>query len=211
MPDDEPPSAPPTNQAVSTAPMPLTSGELAPDKSNPPPTSKGRKYGCRMCKTRVDSEQALKYHYRQSHGIMYCSHFNKAFNNQLSLTRHQCEHKTWPYVCNTCGEDFPFESQYKTHRLTHSDCCRHACTYSDCDKRFKNKGDMNRHNKEHTSVWLTCPDCPNYRTKEKRNFPIDCGTAKSKNIGVNYVAKGLCTIHRSYVTCQTNCARSKLA
>ena len=123
-----------------------------------------------MCKTRVDSAQALKDHHQQSHGIMYCSDCKKAFNNQLSLTRHQYEHKSQPFVCKTCGEDFPFESQYKTHQLTHSIRQKHACTYSDCSKRFKNKGDMNRHIKEHTSAWLTCPDCPDYRTKEKRNF-----------------------------------------
>ena len=101
---------------------------------------------------------------------MYCKQCTKAFNNQLSLTRHEYEHKSRPYVCKTCGEDFPFESQYNTHRLTHSNRQRHACTYTDCDKCFKNLGDRNRHVKKHTSPWLTCPDCPDYKTKAKRDF-----------------------------------------
>ena len=101
---------------------------------------------------------------------MYCKHCTKAFNNQLSLTRHEYEHKNRPFVCKTCGEDFPFESQYNTHKLTHSDRRKHACTYTNCEKRFKNLGDRNRHVKEHTSPWLQCPDCPEYKTKAKRDF-----------------------------------------
>ena len=129
-----------------------------------------RKYGCRLCKTWLESAQALKDHHVQTHGIMYCSECNKAFNNQLSLPRHQYEHKSCPFICRTCGEDFPFESQYKTHLFTQSNRRRFGCTYTDCSKRFKNKGDMKRHIKEHSSAWLTCPDCPDYRIKEKRNF-----------------------------------------
>ena len=109
-----------------------------------------RKYGCRLCKSRLESAQALKDHHVQTHGIMYCSDCNKAFNNQLSLTRHGYEHKSHPFVCKTCGEDFPFESQFKTHLLTHSSRRRFGCTHSNCNKHFKNKGDMNRHIKEHS-------------------------------------------------------------
>ena len=138
----------------------------------PIPAASGvkRKYGCRLCTSRLESAQALKDHHVQTHGIMYCSDCNKAFNNQLSLTRHKYEHKSHPFVCKTCGDDFPFESQYQTHLLTHSNRRRFACSFTDCSKRFKNKGDMNRHIKEHSSNWMTCPDCPEYKTKQKRNF-----------------------------------------
>ena len=123
-----------------------------------------------MCKVWVDTAQELKDHHSSTHGIMYCKQCTKAFNNQLSLTRHKYEHKSRTYVCKTCGEDFPFESQFNTHRLTHSNRWKHTCTYTDCDKRFKNLGDRNRHVKEHTSPWLMCPDCPKYKTKAKRDF-----------------------------------------
>ena len=141
-----------------------------PPKSTTSNKAKTRKYGCRICAAKVESAQALKDHHQQSHGIMYCSNCNKAFNNQLSLTHHQYEHKTCQFECKTCGEDFPFESQYKTHLLTHSNRRKHACTYSDCDRQFKNIGDRNRHIREHTNEWLQCLDCPDYKTKEKRNF-----------------------------------------
>ena len=142
------------------------------DKKGKPPKSSKRekKYGCRMCEVRVDTAHELKSHHTSTHGIMYCKLCTKAFNNQVFLTRHEYKHKNRPYVCNVCGEDFPFESQHNTHKLTHSDHCKHACSIKDCDKRFKNLGDRNRHVKEHTSPWLRCPDCPEYKTKAKRDL-----------------------------------------
>ena len=98
------------------------------------PSKRAKKYGCRMCDVRVDTAQELKTHHSSTHGIMYCKHCTKAFNNQLSLTRHEYEHKNRPFLCKTCGEDFPFESQYNTHKLTHSDRHKHACTYTNCEK-----------------------------------------------------------------------------
>ena len=50
---------------------------------------RAKKYGCRMCEVRVDTAQELKTHHSSNHGIMYCKHCTKAFNNQLSLTRHE--------------------------------------------------------------------------------------------------------------------------
>ena len=141
-------------------------------KSDRPVKSKKRekKYGCRMCEVRVDTTQELKLHHTSSHGIMYCKTCTKAFNNQLSLTRHEYEHKSRPYSCTVCGEDFPFESQLATHELSHSDRRKYACSISECGKRFKNLGDRNRHIKEHTNPWLRCPDCPKYKTKSKRDL-----------------------------------------
>ena len=156
--------------STSSAPDDHVEGTTAQETDKAKKSSKSRKYGCRMCEVREETAQELKDHHSKSHGIMYCSECTKAFNNQLSLKRHQYKHKARPYVCNTCGEDFPFESQYKTHRLTHSTCRKHACTFSNCDKCFKNVGNWNRHIKEHTSSWLKCPDCPDYKTKAKRDF-----------------------------------------
>ena len=163
----------PTKAANADEPAIKAASSMPPPTQKPASTEvtrKTRSYGCRLCDTRVDSAAALKEHHGLSHGIMYCSSCNKAFNNQLSLTRHQYEHKPRPYECKYCEETFPFESQYNTHLLTHSDRRRHTCTYEGCEKRFKNKGDRNRHLKEHTSDWIKCPDCPDYKTKEKRNF-----------------------------------------
>ena len=172
------PDEPKRSNASGTIPTLDDAYSVETDVDEPPtkvvPVSRGtkRKYGCRLCTSRFESAQALKDHHVQTHGIMYCSDCSKAFNNQLSLTRHKYEHKSHPFVCNTCGDDFPFESQYQTHLLTHSDCRKHACNFTNCNRRFKNKGDLNRHLKEHSSTWMTCPDCPEYKTKQKRNFEL---------------------------------------
>ena len=139
-------------------------------KSDTDTSKKSLKYGCRMCDVRVETAQALRDHHQGAHSIMYCTECRKAFNNQLSLTRHEYEHKNHPYTCDICGDSFPFESQLATHALTHNNRRKHACTYTTCSKRFKNLGDRNRHVKEHSSPWLQCPDCPEYKTKSKRDF-----------------------------------------
>ena len=146
-------------------PPPPTSENAAPPNVKPSipsdkkqkrdnPSKKLSRYGCHMCDVRVETAQALKDHHQTAHGIMYCKSCKKAFNNQLSLTRHEYEHRSCSYTCKTCGDDFPFESQLATHTLTHSNRRKHACTYTTCDKRFKNLGDRNRHVREHTSPWL---------------------------------------------------------
>ena len=42
--------------------------------------------------------------------------------------------------------------------------------YGKCNCTFKNIGDLNRHACTHSAKWIVCPDCPNYKTKDKRNF-----------------------------------------
>ena len=48
-----------------------------------------RKYICRMCPHRSDSARDLTRHHREKHGITYCSVCKKAFNNPISLRRHE--------------------------------------------------------------------------------------------------------------------------
>ena len=88
---DDAPTDPPSNQPVTSHDD--TTGDRVVQK----PKSKSKpakKYGCRMCPARVDSAQELKDHHSNTHGIMYCKQCTKAFNNQLSLTRHEYEHKS---------------------------------------------------------------------------------------------------------------------
>ena len=122
---------------LSTVPNQCSDPGQADKKCTTTSSSKERsskRYGCRMCSARVSTAQELKDHHGSTHGIMYCKHCTKAFNNQLSLTRHEYEHRSRPFVCKTCGEDFPFQSQYNTHRLSHSQVRKHACTYHDCEQ-----------------------------------------------------------------------------
>ena len=51
-----------------------------------------RVYKCRMCKFKASSAKKLHDHHQSKHGIMYCDHCERPFNNQLSLSRHLYEH-----------------------------------------------------------------------------------------------------------------------
>ena len=135
------------------------------------------KYRCRMCKEQLPSCRALMVHHQTKHGIIYCDVCGKAFNNPRSLTKHLYQHKqNKQHVCSKCKEDFPFASQLTTHKLTHRKKPNQVCMYPKCGKRFKSKSDLNRHAASHTKPWLKCTDCPNYKTKDKRNFESHCLT-----------------------------------
>ena len=123
------------------------------------------------CKEQLPSCRALTVHHQTKHGIIYCDVCCKAFNNPRSLTKHLYQHKqNKQHVCSKCKKDFPFASQLTTHKLTHRKKPNQACMYPKCGKRFKSKSDLNHHAASHTKPWLKCTDCPNYRTKDKRNF-----------------------------------------
>ena len=131
--------------------------------------TESRKYKCRMCPEKSPSCRALTEHHQKKHGIIYCSKCNKAFNNPHTLTKHMYEHGKKKHVCNNCGSKFPFKSQLTTHKLTHRKA-NQLYMYPKCGKHFKSKSNLNHHTALHTKPWLKCPDCKDYRTKDKRNF-----------------------------------------
>ena len=81
--------------------------------------TESRNYKCRMCPTKVKSCRELIVHHQTKHGIIYCKVCKKAFNNQRTLTKHMYEHGVKKFVCKRCGSKCFFESQLKTHNLTH--------------------------------------------------------------------------------------------
>ena len=156
-------------------------------KSEPPPTKKkgmfitkshalkkkytSQKYICRMCPHRSDSACDLTKHHHEKHRITYCSACNKAFNFSISLRRHEYSHKERKFQCSMCQENFNFNSELKTHLIQHQHRARHLCAFPNCGKLFKNKPDLSRHTKEHTSKAIQCPDCA-YSAKDQHNFEL---------------------------------------
>ena len=130
-----------------------------------------RKYICRMCPHRSDSAHDLTTHHRDKHGITYCNVCNKAFNNPISLRRHEYSHKEKKFQCSMCGESFNFNSELKTHQIQHQHRAKHLCAFPSCGKLFKNKSDLLRHAKEHTAKAIQCPDCT-YSAKDQCNFDL---------------------------------------
>ena len=123
-----------------------------------------------MCKRKAKSAGELLRHHQKKHGIIYCIYCNKAFNNQLSLSRHEYEHTLKrKYICNLCKESFPFQSQLTYHKRTHRNRRSYFCVFPTCGRKFKNCGDLNRHARTHTKKVYRCLDC-DYTNPEKRNF-----------------------------------------
>ena len=77
-----------------------------------------RKYRCKICGDVLDSMHELTTHHQTIHNILYCSICNRAFNNLLSLSRHEYKHKHKDLQCPKCDHTFTFESKVKAHVFT---------------------------------------------------------------------------------------------
>ena len=122
-----------------------------------------------MCDAVCNSNKELTLHHQQKHNILYCEECSKAFNNPSSLAKHQYSHKEPCFKCADCDQEFAFKSNLKTHRISHRTLATHCCVHPNCQKCFKNKGDLTRHVKEHDGVLHECPDCP-YKNPDIRNL-----------------------------------------
>ena len=73
-------------------------------------TTTPRKYRCKICGDVLDSVHESTTHHQTNHNILYCSICHRAFNNPLSLSRHEYEHKHKDLQCPKCDHTFTFES-----------------------------------------------------------------------------------------------------
>ena len=124
---------------------------------------------CQMCNYTCTSVTALTNHHKNDHGVLKCEYCGKAFSSKPSLDKHMYVHtNTMAYVCEECGHGFPFKSRMLQHKITHSTESRYQCKHRNCDKSFKNKGDLTHHEGSHDDNWYYCAQCP-YKNKDKRN------------------------------------------
>ena len=130
---------------------------------------KPRKFGCKMCDKVCDSIHELNIHHQLNHNILYCDICTKAFNNPASLARHKYVHQDSKFQCADCDQSFPFESSLRSHRVSHRTLASYFCSHGNCTKKFKNKGDLTRHVKEHDGTMHECPDC-DYKNADVRNL-----------------------------------------
>ena len=155
----------PNKDGVSTNPK----GDFKTQRFNLKCSKKPRKFRCKMCDKVCDSIHELSVHHQQSHNILYCDMCTKAFNNPASLACHKYVHQEPKFQCEDCDQSFPFESSLKSHRVSHRTLASFFCSHANCSKKFKNKGDLTRHVKEHDSVLHECPNC-DYKNADIRNL-----------------------------------------
>ena len=129
---------------------------------------KKRKAHCKICGNSCKNVKELNQHHRDTHDIVFCPDCNKAFSTRMSLDKHMYVHKAMDYVCDKCGQSFPFESRLKQHKITHQTVATHSCMVKNCSRSFKNTGDLNRHVNQHTGIWYKCDFCT-YQNKDKQN------------------------------------------
>ena len=92
-------------------------------------------------------------------------------------------HNELRFVCEDCGQGFPFKSRLEQHRITHQLDPSVTCDHKGCDHGFKNKGDLNRHLHSHEEGWYWCDYCP-YRNKDKRNFDSHLRIYQEQGVGL---------------------------
>ena len=136
-----------------------------------PKRIKLRSFKCPSCDHISRSEKERNQHHKTSHGSLKCAVCDDIFETPSGLHRHQYKHKDLNFMCETCGDKFPFSSQLKEHRITHLTGRGHTCFAKDCGKSFKNNSSLVRHLKVHSGKTYSCPnkDC-DYSTVSERNL-----------------------------------------
>ena len=128
-----------------------------------------RRYKCKECSIVLESVHELTTHHQTNHNILYCSTCKRPFNNPMSLSRHEYEHKKKNLPCPKCDRTFTFESQVKAHMYSYRSKPSFFCLYPKCRKGFFNDSDLTRHAKRHDGRIYQCIDCP-YHDTDKRNY-----------------------------------------
>ena len=107
-----------------------------------------QRFKCKICGESATSVKDLNAHHRSSHDVQFCDECGKGFSTR-SGEKHIYIHKELRFVCDRCGMGFPFESRLSQHKITHQTYASLKCMKKNCDKCFKNVGDLNWHVKQH--------------------------------------------------------------
>ena len=158
----EPPKPNPTNQRK---------GNLHIKTVTLPKRIKLRSFKCPSYDHRARSEKERNQHHKTVHGVLKCAVCEDTFDTPSGLHRHKYKHTNLNFICETCGDKFPFSSQLKDHHIKHLTGKGHTCFAKNCWKSFKNNSSLVRHLQTHSGKTFKCPKqgC-DYSTKAERNL-----------------------------------------
>ena len=129
-----------------------------------------QRFKCKISGESATSVKDLNVHHHLTHDLQFCDDCGKGFSTKSALEKHIYIHKELRFVCDRCGMGFPFQSCLSKHKITHRTYASLKCMKKNCDKCFKNVGDLNRHVKQHRcGNWFYCDFC-DYKNKDKRNM-----------------------------------------
>ena len=128
-----------------------------------------QRFKSKICGESATSVKDLNAHHHSTHDVQFCDECGKGFSTKSALEKHIYIHKELQFMCNRFGMGFPFENRLSQHKITHRTYASLKCMKKNCDKCFKNVGDLNRHVKQHRrGNWFYCDFC-DYKNKDKRN------------------------------------------
>ena len=102
---------------------------------------KTRKAQWKICGEVCDSVNDLNSYHHRDHG----------FSTQRALDKHVYMHKDLKFMCDVSGKSFPFDSHLQQHKIVHRTMTTPPCMKKNCDNKFKNIRDLNRHVQQ---LWL---------------------------------------------------------
>ena len=138
---------------------------------------------CKICIDSFCTIKELNEHHKKDHRIVECEQCNKKFATQSSPDKHMYLHSDLRFVCEDCGQSYPFKSRLEQYQITHQKEPNYMCKHKGCSRGFKNKGDFNRHMFSHGDIRFKCTSCP-YKNKDKRNRDSHMRTHQEKGIGL---------------------------
>ena len=117
-----------------------------------------RTFKCQECQFTCHSKKDRNTHHKDNHRPLTCAVCNEVFNTPSSLHRHKYRHSDLKFTYETCGKQYPFDSQLKDHQIKHLTGKGHMCFAKQCRKTCKNKSSLTRHLKTHEVKIYKCPE-----------------------------------------------------
>ena len=111
-------------------------------------------FECAICKKKFNEKGNLKAHVRIHTGErpFVCKYpgCKMAFKTKGQLNDHQNRHSNLrQFKCDICSSAFNRKTRLKVHKMIHTGEKPFSCTFPGCQKKFREKGNLNSHLKKH--------------------------------------------------------------
>ena len=97
-----------------------------------------QRFKCKICGESATSVKDLNAHHCSTHNVQFCDNCGKGFSTKSALEKHIYIHKELQFVC-----------RLSQHKITHRTYASLKCMKKNCDRCFKNVGDLNQHVRQH--------------------------------------------------------------
>ena len=131
-----------TSHEVPSSQVETSESESDHSKEKPVKPKSHRSVKCKICKGVFGSIKDLNNHHRDDHGVVDCNLCDKKLETMSALEKHKYLHQDLKYICEDCGQSYPFKSRLKHHRTVHQNILNYMCKHKGCTRGFKNKGDF---------------------------------------------------------------------